>query len=279
MQKISKLLLICVIFMVSSSIFMAGCYNINFVSLNGNNDNDNNNNGKNILKNEPKDYERPEGKNLPEEIQDWVNRSLNINLGQSKIYGDRQYILVTYGEKPTGGYYVNIEDVKILEDKVEVDVRFKAPQEGDMVTQAITYAYDLVVIKAVDLPVKYNVLGDEMHLMTLKGIDQLKPFAAESSQIKIFEPAPNKVVEKEFVISGIASVFEGNIVYEILDEEDNSLYENYTTAGMGDWYYFELKIEIPEEISNKFKVELYSPSAIDRSKTNVVTIPLRLTEK
>ncbi len=294
MHKISKVLLICIMFILCLTVFIVGCYDNSILFLENSNDkshnsghsnsnsnsNSNSSNDSNISSYELNNYQKPEEESLPEEIKNWVNRSLSINLGQSKIYGSWRYILVTYGEKPSGGYYVNIEDVKVLEDKVEVDVRFKEPQKGDMVTQAITYPYDLVVIDAVDLPVKFNVFGDEMHLMTLKGVDLLKPLAAKSSQIKIFEPSPNEVVEEEkFIISGIASVFEGNIVYEIMDEEGNTLYEGYTTAGMGDWYYFELEIETPGDISNKFNVELYSPSAIDGSKTSLVSIPLRLIEE
>lgn len=231
-------------------------------------DNGNNENGNG-------DIVDPNGSELPKEIEDWVNSSLAMNLGQSKVYEEDMYILVTYGEKPTGGYNVGITDINITDESVEVSVNFKAPKEGDIVTQAITYPYDLEVIEKVDLPLSFNVSGDEDYLMTLQGIDELKPIVAESTWIKIFEPAPNGSVGDQVSISGIASVFEGNIVYEVIDESGNTLYENFTTAGMGDWYYFEIDIDLPSETTDNFKIELYSPSAIDGSKTSLVSLNLK----
>ncbi|UNC93405.1 Gmad2 immunoglobulin-like domain-containing protein [Candidatus Contubernalis alkaliaceticus] len=237
-------------------------------SENGNDNEDNNN-----------DHEEPiDSEKLPEEIEDWLNSSLTMNMGQSRVYEDELYILVTYGEKATGGYEVNITDVNITGESVEVSVDFKAPKEGDMVTQVITYPYALEVIEKVNLPVIFILSGDEEYLMILRGVEELKPIVAESPFIKIFEPAPNSTVGDKFSISGIASVYEGNIVYEIIDENGKSLYEHYTTAGMGDWYHFEIDINLPEETSNSFKVEMYSPSAIDGSKTNLVSLPLKISD-
>ena len=251
--------------MVTSMVFLGiGCTQTN--GDEPNNGNNENGNG---------DIVDPNGSELPKEIEDWLNSSLAMNLGQSKVYGEDLYILVTYGEKPTGGYNVEITDINVTDESVEVSVNFKAPKEGDMVTQAITYPYDLEVIEKVDLPLNFNVSGDEDYLMTLQGIDELQPIVAESTWIKIFEPAPNGSVGDQVSISGIASVFEGNIVYEVIDESGNSLYENFTTAGMGDWYYFEIDIDLPSETTDNFKIELYSPSAIDGSKTSLVSLNLK----
>ncbi len=43
---------------------------------------------------------------LPTEIKNWIENSKKIFLGQAYEYEDKLYILVTYGEKPTGGYTV-----------------------------------------------------------------------------------------------------------------------------------------------------------------------------
>lgn len=252
---------------VSMMVFMGmGCEQNNGNDLNGNG---NGNRNGDIV-----DVD-PNGSQLPKEIEDWVNSSLAMNLGQSKGYGEERYILVTYGEKLTGGYNVDITDINVTDENVEVSVDFKAPKEGDIVTQAITYPYDLEVMEKVDLPIVFKVSGDEEYLMTLQGIDELEPIAAESFWIKIFEPAPNSTVGDQVKITGIASVYEGNIVYEVIDESGNSLYENFTTAGMGDWYYFEIDINLPQDTTSNFKVELYSPSAIDGSKTFLVSLALK----
>lgn len=228
--------------------------------------------------NEDNDYDDPNGSELSEEIEDWLNSSLTMSLGQSRVYEEELYILVTYGEKPTGGYEVNITDINVTDESVEVSVDYKAPKEGDIVTQVITYPYALEVIEKVDLPVTFIVSGDEEYLMILRGVEELKPIVAESPLIKVFEPVPSSTVGNKVSISGIANVFEGNIVYEVIDESGTTLYQHYTTAGQLDWYHFEIEIDLPEETTKNFKVELYSPSAIDGSKTNLVSLPLKISD-
>lgn len=225
---------------------------------------------------EKKEFYRPCEEELPEEIKEWVNRSLSMNMGQSKIYEEELYILVTYGERPTGGYSVKIEDVISKKDYIEVEVYFKAPEKGDLVTQAITYPYDLVVVKdPPSLPVKFQVKGDEDFLRVLKGIDTLEPITAESPRIKVFEPSPNEDVERDFEIRGIASVYEGNIEFEIYDDEGNN-YKGYTRTGEEGWNYFRVPVKVPEEIQGRFSLELYSFSPLDGNKESLVTLFLNL---
>ncbi|RQD75053.1 MAG: protease complex subunit PrcB family protein [Candidatus Syntrophonatronum acetioxidans] len=224
------------------------------------------------------DFYRPPEEELPEEIKEWVNRSLTINMGQSQIYDEKLYILVTYGERPTGGYKVRVTDIVLKDDVLKVKVYFKAPEEGDLVTQAITYPYDLVVVEdPPSLPVEFKVSGDEDCLMNLRGIDKLEPITAESACIKVFEPSPNERVGRKFEIRGIASNSEGNIVYEIFYEEDY-YYRGYFSTGEEGWNYFSIPVKVPEEISGKFRLELYS-SIIEGNKLNLVTLSLNLEEE
>src|SRR5690554_4614822 len=47
---------------------------------------------------------------LSEELYNWVEESRDTFLAQDRVLGDVQYILVTYGEKPSGGYDVSIAE-------------------------------------------------------------------------------------------------------------------------------------------------------------------------
>jgi len=101
------------------------------------------------------------GEELPEEIEAWVEESKFDFGGYSKIYEDQRYILVAYGERPTGGYSVEITSIEKKEEEIIVTAHFTAPEEGEPVTQAITYPYDLVIIEETELPIDFVTTGDD----------------------------------------------------------------------------------------------------------------------
>lgn len=64
-----------------------------------------------------------------------------------KKFGDYRLVLVTMGEKPTGGYAVEIKEVATTGGNWVVDVKFVSPGPGDIVTQVLTYPYQFLKIK------------------------------------------------------------------------------------------------------------------------------------
>ena len=71
------------------------------------------------------------------------------------------YLLVTYGEQPTGGYTVEITAIVEEEDRVVVTAHFTEPGEDDVVIQVITYPYALAVIEDPGKPVEFIATGAE----------------------------------------------------------------------------------------------------------------------
>src|SRR5690606_40444795 len=68
-------------------------------------------------------------------------------------HAERAWIMVAWGAKPTGGYIVDVEDVQRTRTGVVVlSVDLRVPGPGVIVTQAITYPYDLVAIDRTDAP-------------------------------------------------------------------------------------------------------------------------------
>jgi len=105
---------------------------------------------------------------LPSEIQAWIDASLEEFGAQTKVYEGVLYMLVTYGEKPTGGYVVEITDIAEEEDKIVVTVHFTEPGEDDIVTQALTYPYDLAMMDDPGLPVEFIATGTETELPVIE---------------------------------------------------------------------------------------------------------------
>ncbi len=98
---------------------------------------------------------------LPQEVQAWIEAAKNDFAAQTMEYEGILYLLVTYGEKPTGGYDVEITEIVEAEDKLLVTVKFTEPGEDEMVTQALTYPYDLAMLDDPQLPVEFNATGAE----------------------------------------------------------------------------------------------------------------------
>lgn len=77
---------------------------------------------------------------------------------------DEIYIVVTRGEKPTGGFTVDILHVIEQEDAIVTLYKFKDPADDELVTQAITYPFDLVKIDKTDKTIKFKKIEHENEL-------------------------------------------------------------------------------------------------------------------
>jgi len=111
---------------------------------------------------EPEEVELPD--QLPAEIELWIEQSKERFAAQALEHEEILYLLVTYGEKPTAGYAVEITEIKEDEDKVVVTVHFTEPAEDEMVAQVITYPFDLAMIDDPGLPVEFNATGAETEI-------------------------------------------------------------------------------------------------------------------
>lgn len=111
---------------------------------------------------EPDDVALPD--ELPAEVQSWIDAATNKFGGQSYVHEEILYLLVTYGEKPTGGYSVEITDIKEDDEKLIVTAYFTEPGEDEMVTQALTYPYDLAMLEDPGLPVEFVAAGAETEI-------------------------------------------------------------------------------------------------------------------
>ncbi len=218
---------------------------------------------------------RPDLAELPSELQKWVQNSRQIMLGQSRIFGDYRYILMTYGEKPTGGYDVTITELEEHDDRLEVSVELTEPEDDQPVTQALTYPYDLVVTEPTDLEVEFRSAVDEWpHIPILRGIDYLQPIVAGRDGIQVFAPAPDSTVSSRFLFRGISNVFEGTVNYRVESAGGDLLLEEFTTGAMGDWGYFRELVELPVDAPDELVLRVFYYSAKDGSIRNDFVIPL-----
>lgn len=221
------------------------------------------------------DFTRADYAALPGPVKEWVDNSRMLHIAHTIVHEGRRYIMASYGERPTGGYGIHIEDVEIGSDSIAVTVNHVDPQPGQNVTEALTYPKDIIYIDNLELPIEFIGTGDREYVPTLMGIDELPQINAESRFIKVFEPAPDSNVDETFSVKGVANVFEGTVNYILRDSSGQVALEDFLTAGMGDWYYFELDLELTAQLSDTFILEMFSYNAEDGSVINLVEIPLQ----
>jgi hypothetical protein len=68
--------------------------------------------------------------------------------GYDILHSGADFYLVVYaGERPTGGYAVNITAITSDGGETRVTVRETVPAQDEMVTQALTYPFDIVKLE------------------------------------------------------------------------------------------------------------------------------------
>lgn len=262
--------LLCVLML--GALLLGGCAETGDM-LTDNNQNENNANGNG--------EEEDEVLTPEEEIDQWVEDSREMFLAQSRELDGQQYILVTYGQKETDGYTVEIIEVEVGEKQVSVEVMFTDPAEDAQVTDEVSFPYDLEMIPATGLPVEVTARGAQKTVPHIIDIEYLQPIVASSEHIKIFKPAPDEQVGYRFAVKGIINEHEGNVQYKLLDGSDTVLINGITgMMASEDWKYFVINVEVPPEVADgeRLLMELCTQSAKDGALQDVVQVKLILQE-
>ncbi|MGF7186729.1 hypothetical protein GGQ84_002860 [Desulfitispora alkaliphila] len=222
-------------------------------------------------------FNRPKYDELDSELQQWINRSQELYAVQEREYEGNRYLLLTMGEDR--GYQVEVEEAVAREEELKIMVNVVEPGPGQTADDnEMEPAYDLIVLGEEQLP--FNIVDrndKDRYFMKLVGLDYVKqPIVASSEWIKLLSPEPSQHLDSRKInISGLASVFEGTVMYEVTDETGDVLTKGFTQAAMGDWGYFEEQIELEKEPDgNQIFLQLYSESAKDSSRMFTVVVPL-----
>ncbi|MEC5424841.1 Gmad2 immunoglobulin-like domain-containing protein [Virgibacillus sp. C22-A2] len=106
---------------------------------------------------------------------------------------------------------------------------------------------------------------------------EYREIVLQNDAFQIFQPAPNTKVKDRVVVSGLAKVYEGTILYEFEDGHF-ILDEGFTTATVGapEWGEFEIIIEFDEVANYSGRVILFEESAKDGSRINELQIPIQV---
>lgn len=75
-------------------------------------------------------------------------RGANLVVPENHDFDREHLLLVAAGRKPTGGYGVALEDSRIREGVLEINVEVRTPSPDQMVTQALTSPCALLAVTA-----------------------------------------------------------------------------------------------------------------------------------
>ncbi len=102
-------------------------------------------------------YKVLETSEVPEKIKEILPKYLADERALGCRLDDEIYVLVTRGEKQTGGYTVEIENItreKTKNDKVQLTVhaKFRDPDVNDIVAQGFSYPFTIVKTNLNQMP-------------------------------------------------------------------------------------------------------------------------------
>lgn len=76
---------------------------------------------------------------LPAALASWVSSTVQVPNGVARLDGGQLYLMISGGQRGSGGYAVEIRTVELQEGSLHVTAKLHGPQPGQMVTEVITY--------------------------------------------------------------------------------------------------------------------------------------------
>ncbi|GIQ68207.1 Gmad2 immunoglobulin-like domain-containing protein [Xylanibacillus composti] len=187
---------------------------------------------------------------VPEELAGWIEQSLPLPMAQVREYKGNTYILITRGKQATGGYGVEVLELKRYKDEIEAVVAFADPAKGMLMTTEVSFPYVLLRVRGTELPPVhfYEVQGEDIAEWTGPNLPAIVE-AGES--IALFAPHWDRGTLK---ISGAARSFAGQVSVALTDESGRILQEQLVQASANapDWGRFEAEFDYenrPEMLS------------------------------
>lgn len=204
---------------------------------------------------------------LSDEIARWVEEHQGEIGVFQQIFGDRTVILVSWGERPTGGYAVEVLDVQPAgESALRLRVKLQEPAAGDVVTAAITYPRAVIAVTPSDV----YALEPQFEGATF----------FKNEAFEILEPAPFVEVGERLRVRGKARVFEAMLMVRLEDGHDVLAEQPVmASAGAPEWGDFDVELALSRRPTSPNGVlQVYESSAKDGSPIHVLTIPVRFAD-
>lgn len=212
----------------------------------------------------PVAWEARQDDDLPADVRRWVEEHQSEVGIFRRTSGKATYILVSWGERRTGGYSVKVEDVRAVGDGALVlAVELTDPRPGEEASQAVTHPHAVVSV---------TPAADYELLPVFRGTHFLQNAAFE-----VMEPQPFTRVKDRIRVRGRARVFEATFQARVEDAKGELAQAVVQTSeGAPGWGEFDVELVLKEPPrSPEGRLVLFEASAEDGSPIHVLTVPLR----
>lgn len=225
-------------------------------------------------------FTRPDPEKLTGALGEWVRRNSRQRGTFVRHEGSRTYLLVAWGEKPTGGYTVRIEDLARGRSSEVAVVKLDVP--SGPVTQVISYPYDLVSAPRLQRPVvftyrdRFTLTGPLPEAGGGQGDGKDGQEGAVSQNFRITSPKPGETIQSPVRVAGKARAFEATFDIEIEDGH-NVLAKRTVTARAAapDFGDFEVTLPFEPPTNPSGAILFVTYSAKDGSRREELRLPVR----
>lgn len=101
------------------------------------------------------DYTVVEDADVPEEFMEVIQGKKSEPFKITFSDKENLFIAIGYGEQPTGGYSITVEEIYQTGDTVEIKTQFAGPVKNEQVAGTITYPYIVIKVEDTDKTVKF----------------------------------------------------------------------------------------------------------------------------
>lgn len=195
----------------------------------------------------------------------WVDGYSHSRGVYGATWNGKTYLLVTWGERPSGGYVVQVD--RVADDgrhNYNVHVSLKEPAPGEPVIMMMTYPFALVALPKLDGPV---------HLV-YSGPDDLGQLRPESREVRLDEPWNGAAAVSPLEISGQSLSLEGEVEVS-LEDGHNVLGTRKVQVSAGGAFTLSLPFDRP---TSPFGTLIFTATRNGKSE-QVLMVPVKFHEE
>ncbi|NLJ90171.1 MAG: protease complex subunit PrcB family protein [Clostridiales bacterium] len=99
-----------------------------------------------------------EDADVPEKLMEIINERKSKPFKITYTDEDKEYlyIIVGYGEQPTGGYSISIDELYLADNVIYLDTNLIGPSQEEFVSNAVTYPYVVIKTEYMDKRVLFD---------------------------------------------------------------------------------------------------------------------------
>ncbi|HOV65436.1 MAG TPA: Gmad2 immunoglobulin-like domain-containing protein [Bacillota bacterium] len=205
-----------------------------------------------------------------EELSEWLNDLSQVKEPAALLFerDGKTILVVLAGEKPSGGYTIDLNNVSVRDSGLLVSVKLVPPQEGAL--QVITYPYaGFTLSKETDVAVEMIVpgkTGDETLQIPVSHV-------ADGQNVILLKPAEGSILTERVRMVGFARVPEGTFTVEVEDGHNVLGIEQVTASkGAPDWGYFDFWMDLEPATSPYGTIICVTQSPQDGSRVEELLV-------